>query len=80
MVFSNIILVFLISLQVGNGIVVNRSLQTSHPDVYAAGDVANYPDALLGVRRRVEHEDNANAMGKVAGQAMAGADVSYNFV
>lgn len=66
-------------LEVNNGIVVNHSLQTSHPDVYAAGDVANYPDTLLGVQRRVEHEDNANTMGKVAGQTMAGMDVVYNY-
>jgi 3-phenylpropionate/trans-cinnamate dioxygenase ferredoxin reductase subunit len=78
-IVPNVTLAKAAGLQVDDGIVVNRSLQTSHPDVYAAGDVANYPDALLGVRRRVEHEDNANAMGKVAGQAMAGADVVYNY-
>ena len=65
-------------LAVDNGIVVDRALQTSHPDVYAAGDVANFPDAVLGIRRRVEHEDNANRMGKAAGRAMAGAAVSYD--
>ncbi len=64
-------------LAVGDGIVVDSYLRTSHPDVYAAGDVASFPDALLGVRRRVEHEDNANTMGRAAGRAMAGAAVSY---
>ena len=33
------------------GIVVDEHLRTSAPDVYAAGDVASYPDALLGRRR-----------------------------
>jgi NADPH-dependent 2,4-dienoyl-CoA reductase/sulfur reductase-like enzyme len=60
------------------GIKVDSSLQTSHPDVYAAGDVASYPDALLDTRRRVEHEDAANTMGKTAGRIMAGADVIYD--
>jgi NADPH-dependent 2,4-dienoyl-CoA reductase/sulfur reductase-like enzyme len=65
-------------LELDNGIVVDSTLRTSHPDVYAAGDVANYPDAVLGTRRRVEHEDAANTMGKTAGQAMAGAEVTYD--
>jgi NADPH-dependent 2,4-dienoyl-CoA reductase/sulfur reductase-like enzyme len=67
----------LAGLAVENGILVNDRLQTSHPDVYAAGDVARFPDALLGVPRRVEHEDAANAQGKIAGRAMAGADDRY---
>lgn len=66
-------------LEVDNGIRVNESLQTSDPHIYAAGDVANYPDALLGTHRRVEHEDAANSMGKTAGQAMAGAAVTYDY-
>ena len=46
-------------LAVENGIVVDPFLRTSHPDVYAAGDVAVYWQSVLGQRRRVEHEDNA---------------------
>lgn len=65
-------------LAVDNGIIVNEQLQTSHPDIYAAGDVANYPDALLETRRRVEHEDAANSMGKTAGRIMAGAGGRYD--
>jgi NADPH-dependent 2,4-dienoyl-CoA reductase/sulfur reductase-like enzyme len=64
-------------LTVDNGIVVNDRLQTSDPSIFAAGDVANYPDAVLGVRRRVEHEDAAHTMGKAAGRLMAGADEPY---
>lgn len=66
-------------LEVDNGIRVNEQLQTSDPHIYAAGDVANYPDALLGTRRRVEHEDAANSMGKTAGRIMAGANVAYDY-
>lgn len=74
----NVTLAAAAGLQVDNGIVVNRALQTSHPGVYAAGDVANFYDSLLGVHRRVEHEDNANHMGKAAGRAMAGDAVCYD--
>jgi NADPH-dependent 2,4-dienoyl-CoA reductase/sulfur reductase-like enzyme len=66
-------------LEVDNGIRVNEHLQTSAPQIYAAGDVANYPDALLGTRRRVEHEDAANSMGKTAGRIMAGAVAAYDY-
>ena len=61
------------------GIVVDEQLRASHPDVYAAGDVALFHDALLGTRRRVEHEDNANKMGKAAGRNMAGAGEPYDY-
>ena len=49
-----------------------------HPDVYAAGDVANFYNPALDRRLRVEHEDNANTMGRRAGQAMAGRAVNYD--
>jgi NADPH-dependent 2,4-dienoyl-CoA reductase/sulfur reductase-like enzyme len=65
-------------LAVDNGIVVDSSLRTSHPDIFAAGDVASFKNPALGVRLRVEHEDNANTMGEMAGQAMAGQAVSYD--
>ena len=64
-------------LTVEEGIPVNEMLQTSVPDVFAAGDVAAFQHAALGVRTRVEHEDNALHMGKLAGRNMAGADERY---
>ncbi|MCZ2126579.1 MAG: FAD-dependent oxidoreductase [Anaerolineales bacterium] len=64
-------------LKVENGIVVDDHLQTSAPDVYAAGDVAMFPHAALGKMKRVEHEDNALQMGKQAGRNMAGANEAY---
>ncbi|MGH8512145.1 MAG: NAD(P)/FAD-dependent oxidoreductase [Gammaproteobacteria bacterium] len=65
-------------LEVENGIRVDASLRTSHPDIYAAGDVANFYNPVLDKRLRVEHEDNANTMGRLAGQAMAGRTVTYD--
>ena len=65
-------------LKIDDGIVVDQFLRTSEADIFAAGDVALFPDPLLGVRRRVEHEDNAIHMGQVAGRAMAGDPVPYD--
>ncbi len=65
-------------LRVDNGIVVDEFLRTSNPDIYAAGDVANFHSALLERRMRVEHEDNANVMGEMAGRNMAGQSGIYS--
>lgn len=60
-----------------NGIVVNRNLQTSVDDIYAAGDVANFFSPVLNMRMRCEHEDGAKTMGELAGMNMAGAREEY---
>ena len=65
-------------LGIGNGNVVDASLRTSDPDIFAAGDGASFANSSLGTRLRVEHEDNANTMGRMAGQAMAGQAISYD--
>ena len=65
-------------LKVDNGIVVDEFLRTSAPDIYAAGDVANFYNPALAKRLRVEHEDNANTMGREAGRAMAGKGSPYH--
>ncbi len=65
-------------LEVGNGILVDEFLRTKHPDIYAAGDVAAFYNPALEKRVRVEHEDNANTMGRMAGQAMAGESSAYH--
>lgn len=64
-------------LAVDDGIVVDELLRTSDPAIFAAGDVARFTSPALGRRIRVEHEDNANRMGREAGRAMAGADARY---
>ena len=65
-------------LQTGDGILVDEMLSTNAPDIYAAGDVAEFYQPVLGKRLRVEHEDNANMMGKQAGRNMAGAGEPYH--
>jgi len=64
-------------LEVDDGVVVDDRLRTSDPSIFAAGDIASYPDAILG-RRRIEHVDNATAMGACAGRNMTGADEPYD--
>jgi NADPH-dependent 2,4-dienoyl-CoA reductase/sulfur reductase-like enzyme len=65
-------------LRISNGIVVDSLLRTSHPDIYAAGDVAAFHNPALARRIRVEHEDNANTMGRCAGRNMAGEATPYH--
>ena len=65
-------------LEVENGIIVDKFLRTSQPDIYAAGDVAAFFNPALGTRLRVEHEDNANSMGQLAGRNMAGTSEPYH--
>jgi NADPH-dependent 2,4-dienoyl-CoA reductase/sulfur reductase-like enzyme len=67
-------------LVVENGIVVDRQLRTSHPRVFAAGDVARVMVPGSGKPIRVEHEDNALTMGRAAGSAMAGQAPPYDHV
>ncbi|MFI0902969.1 NAD(P)/FAD-dependent oxidoreductase [Streptomyces sioyaensis] len=67
-------------LDVDNGIRVDADLRTSHPDIYAAGDVANALHPLLGKHIRVEHWANAVNQPQVAGKAMLGQDVTYDRV
>jgi 3-phenylpropionate/trans-cinnamate dioxygenase ferredoxin reductase component len=67
-------------IQIGNGIVVDECLQTSHTDIFAAGDVAEFHNPTLGKRLRLEHEDNANSMGKRAGRNMAGDCEPYTYL
>jgi 3-phenylpropionate/trans-cinnamate dioxygenase ferredoxin reductase subunit len=67
-------------LAVADGIVVDASCATSAPDVFAAGDVANAPNLVLGGRHRVEHWQHAQNQGAVAARAMLGLDVSFDEV
>ena len=67
-------------LKVENGIVVDDEMRTSHPDVYAAGDVINFFNPDLNERMRVEHEDCALNTGLIAGRNMAGDHSAYRQV
>ncbi|GAA3347351.1 hypothetical protein GCM10020358_61810 [Amorphoplanes nipponensis] len=66
------------SLAVDNGILVDGGLRTEDPDIFAAGDVANWRHPLLGARIRVEHWANARESGPAAARAMLGRPVSYD--
>ncbi|WP_110666857.1 NAD(P)/FAD-dependent oxidoreductase [Salinicola halophilus] len=63
-------------LEIDGGIVVDERLKTADDAIFAAGDVATYPDAILG-RWHAEHVDNANQMGATVGHIMAGSDETY---
>lgn len=65
-------------LEVNNGIIVNEYLQTTIPNIFAAGDVANFYNVNIKQRVRVEHEDNANQMGLQAGLNMSGTPAPYH--
>jgi NADPH-dependent 2,4-dienoyl-CoA reductase/sulfur reductase-like enzyme len=65
-------------LPVENGILVDEYGRVEgYDDVFAAGDVANFPSPVLGKRFRVEHEDHARSHGKAVGANMAGANEPY---
>jgi NTE family protein len=63
-----------------NGVVVDDRLQSSDPDVFAAGDVAAFFDPVFRVRRRVEHWDNAVKQGRLAARNMLGQGLRYDEV
>ncbi|GGL16675.1 NAD(P)/FAD-dependent oxidoreductase [Streptomyces flaveus] len=65
-------------LDVENGIRVDAHLRSSHPDIYAAGDVANAFHPRLGKHIRVEHWANALHQPQVAAKAMLGQDATYD--
>jgi NADPH-dependent 2,4-dienoyl-CoA reductase/sulfur reductase-like enzyme len=67
-------------LELDNGIIVDETLQTSHPDIFAAGDVAAFYSPALEKRIRVEHADNANVMGYQAGRNLTGASEPYDYL
>ncbi|MFX0144204.1 MAG: NAD(P)/FAD-dependent oxidoreductase, partial [Candidatus Hodarchaeota archaeon] len=66
------------NLEVKDGIVVNKYLQTNDPAIYAAGDVANYRNPALDKFIRVEHEENALMMGEIAGENMTGKETPFD--
>jgi NADPH-dependent 2,4-dienoyl-CoA reductase/sulfur reductase-like enzyme len=67
-------------IEVEDGVLVNEYLESSRPDVYAAGDVANYQDVLFAKRRRVEHWDNAVSQGQYCARALMGERTPFQHV
>jgi 3-phenylpropionate/trans-cinnamate dioxygenase ferredoxin reductase subunit len=77
-IMPNVELAQTMGLKLENGILVDEFLRTSHPEILAAGDIASFYNPALGERIRVEHEDNANSMGQLAGRNMAGRSEPYH--
>lgn len=67
-------------LAMGDGVIVDEHMRTSHRDVYAAGDIANFADPCFGRRRRVEHWGQAEYTGLLAGANMAGQVEKYDLL
>ncbi len=67
-------------LQVDNGIVVDELGRTSDPDIFAAGDVTNHPNALLGRRIRLESWENAQNQAIAAAKSMLDKGAAYTEV
>lgn len=66
-------------IKVDDGILVDEFLQTSHSDIYAAGDVARYADRH-GRLHRTDHWENARRQGRVAAKNMLGRRIPYDHV
>lgn len=64
-------------IKVNRGIVVNRNMGTSHPDIYACGDAAEAYDFLCGENRLTPIWPIAYLGGRIAGYNMAGTSTEY---
>ncbi len=59
------------------GVECDRTLRSSAPHVFAAGDMCEYDSVVHGRRLRIEHEEVAAAQGRHAARAMLGSDEPY---
>lgn len=66
--------------EINRGIIVDDHLRSSSPDLFAAGDIAEFYDPVMDKRHIMGNWSNAMAQGKVAGANMAGEDKALNVV
>jgi 3-phenylpropionate/trans-cinnamate dioxygenase ferredoxin reductase subunit len=74
----NVELAVAAGLAVDDGVLVDATLRSSDPHVWAAGDIARAEHPFLGRRVRVEHWDTARRQGEAAGRSMLGQGVPYD--
>jgi 3-phenylpropionate/trans-cinnamate dioxygenase ferredoxin reductase component len=67
-------------LEIDDGVVVNERFESSRPDVWAIGDVAQFFDPIYGRRRRIEHASNASYQGTELGKVLAGSGKGFDHV
>ena len=67
-------------IKIEKGVIVNEYLETNIDDVYAAGDIAEFNDLVLGTTHLTGHIESAQFQGRTAGRNMAGAQEAFSQV